>query len=549
MNEKPRIVRSPEPEVRTAPVAEEFRRVAELVLGHALEGRDRLAEFGTAERAKSSPAQAGQTARVFSQMSGEVLKLTGRAIYVAREAYRGAVAQMQRLTGREDADTEADARETFEERALAEDAERKAGEAKLAASATIDEAAREVAEAGARAAAQKAAKRQTAEDAPLKAEEAARKAAEGKPKADAKEQAERAEAGLAQERARNQELEQQLAAGADERKLLVQERARNQELEQQLAARADEQNLLVQERARTQELEQQLSIRQNDQKLVAQERARNRELEQRLAARGDERKLLAHERARTQELEKQLSIGQSGRKLMAPETPGNLEAEPRPAEAPLPSAPGPLWQYKSKILVMSGVLLLLFAGAAGYAVFSSHSADTVASQTAAQAVAPPARSIAPVAVDPARVGARAAEEANRRDASAQRQAEEQRLADAAAAKAAEEEARLSAEPREADLGMTYSDRQKLQVALSSRGFDVGGIDGRFGPRTRQMIGAWQIKIGDISTGFFTAAQKKALLSEGAPAIAKWEDEQRRAIGVQYLPPLIGVALLSPDKGH
>ena len=373
---------------------------------------------------------------------------------------------------------------------------------------------------------------------------------------------------LAQERARTQELEQQLAARADEQKLLAQERARTQELEQQLVARADEQKLLAQERARTQELEQQLAARQNDQKLVAQERARSQELEQQLAARADERKLLAQERARnqeleqqlaaradeqillaqervrTQELEKQLSIRRSGRKLVAPETSDNLEAEPRPAEAPLPSAPGPLWQYKSKILVMSGVLLLLFAGAAGYAVFSSHSPDTVASQTAAKAVAPPARSIAPVAVDPAKVGARAAEEANRRDASAQRQAEEQRLADAAAAKAAEEEARLSAEPREADLGMTYSDRQKLQVALSSLGFDVGGIDGRFGPRTRQMIWAWQIKIGDISTGFFTAAQKKALLSEGAPAIAKWEDEQRRtsdekqrrAIGVQYLPP-------------
>ena len=84
--------------------------------------------------------------------------------------------------------------------------------------------------------------------------------------------------------------------------------------------------------------------------------------------------------------------------------------------------------------------------------------------------------------------------------------------------------------------MTNTDRQKLQVALSSLGFDIRGIDGTFGPRTRQIIGAWQIKSGDISTGFLTAAQKKALLSEGASAIAKWEDEQRRAIGVQYLPP-------------
>jgi putative peptidoglycan binding protein len=202
---------------------------------------------------------------------------------------------------------------------------------------------------------------------------------------------------------------------------------------------------------------------------------------------------------------------------------------------------------------MSGVLLLLFAGAAGYAVFSSHSLDTVASQTAAQALAPPAPSTVPVAVDPAEVRARAAAETNRREAAAQRQAEEQRLADAAAAKAAEEEAKRSAEPGEADLRMTYTDRQKLQVALSSLGFDVRGIDGTFGPRTRQMIQAWQNKRGDISTGFFTAAQKQALMSEGAPAIAKWEDEQRRlakwedeqrrasdekqsrAISVQYLP--------------
>lgn len=76
--------------------------------------------------------------------------------------------------------------------------------------------------------------------------------------------------------------------------------------------------------------------------------------------------------------------------------------------------------------------------------------------------------------------------------------------------------------------MTNRDRQKLQVALLSLGFDVGGIDGTFGPRSRQTIAAWQSKNGDVSTGFFTAAQKASLLTEGAPAIAKWEDAQRRA---------------------
>ena len=357
-----------------------------------------------------------------------------------------------------------------------------------------------IAERQARGAAQEAVKHQATQDASLSAEKGTRKAAEGRPRsnANAKELAGRAEADL------------------------VQERARNQELEKQLAARASEQDLLAQERARSQELEKQLSLRQNDLKLVGQERARNRELEKRLAARAKERDLLAQERARTQELEKQLSVRQNVVKLASPDTPGGFEAEPRPAEASLPLERKPPWQHNSKILVPSGVLLFLVAGAAGYAAFHTHSPDPVVSQTAAAAIAPAVLSIAPVAAE---VSARAAEEASRREAAAQRQAEEQRLADM---KAAEEGARRSAEPGEADLRLTPRDRQKLQVALSSLGFDVGAIDGAFGPRTRKMIGAWQIKSGNISTGFFTAAQKNSLLSESAPAIAKWEDGQKRA---------------------
>jgi Putative peptidoglycan binding domain len=66
-NEKPQVVRSPEPGVEAAREAEERRRVAEIEreieeLGRALEGRDRLARFDRAERAESSPAQAGQSA-------------------------------------------------------------------------------------------------------------------------------------------------------------------------------------------------------------------------------------------------------------------------------------------------------------------------------------------------------------------------------------------------------------------------------------------------------------------------------------------------------
>ena len=215
MNEKPQAVRSPVLPVESAREAEELRLVAEIVLGHALEG---VPPVGS-ERTKSSPARAGHTA-------GGVWKLTGRAIGIAQEAYQGAVAQMQRLTIRKDADIEADAREAIEEKALAEDAERKAGEAAAA------------------------------------------------------------ERDLAQERARTQALEQQLAARADEQRLLAQERARTQALEQQLVARAEEQKLLAQERARAQALEQQLVARAEEQKLLAQERARSQALEQQLVDRG-----------------------------------------------------------------------------------------------------------------------------------------------------------------------------------------------------------------------------------------------------------------------
>jgi flagellar biosynthesis GTPase FlhF len=244
-------------------VAEIEREIEQL--GRALEARDRLARFGTAERAESSPAQAGQSAGgvedhstpepeplptvadvstapqisfqvgkratipaspqqrklasgdgpparrrkwgpllaavivVFSVMSGGALILMGPLTEIAQDAYRSAVAEMRRLTARENAETEATARKAAEEKALAEEAERKAAEEKLAVVAAARreesrqtaqekaraEAAREMAEAQARAAADEATKRQAAEDARRKAEEAMRQPAEGKPKSDA----------------------------------------------------------------------------------------------------------------------------------------------------------------------------------------------------------------------------------------------------------------------------------------------------------------------------------------------------------------------------
>lgn len=103
------------------------------------------------------------------------------------------------------------------------------------------------------------------------------------------------------------------------------------------------------------------------------------------------------------------------------------------------------------------------------------------------------------------------------------------LLNAAIKQVSEGEAFVSAEPDEVRLRLTVRDRKRVQVALGSLGFDVGTVDGIFGPRSRQMIAAWQGKRSEPATGFLTAKQKEALEGEGAAALAKWEDAQRRLV--------------------
>ncbi len=103
------------------------------------------------------------------------------------------------------------------------------------------------------------------------------------------------------------------------------------------------------------------------------------------------------------------------------------------------------------------------------------------------------------------------------------------LLNAAIKQVSEGEAFANAEPDEVRLRLTVRDRKRVQVALGSLGFDVGTVDGIFGPRSRQMIAAWQGKRGEPATGFLTAKQKESLEGEGAAALAKWEDAQRRLV--------------------
>lgn len=121
------------------------------------------------------------------------------------------------------------------------------------------------------------------------------------------------------------------------------------------------------------------------------------------------------------------------------------------------------------------------------------------------------------------------------EALAQAQAERLKADQEATARAAAEAAvaearrlREDAEAAEAGLHLAPVDRQRLQVALTVQGHDTHGTDGMFGPRTREMIAGWQRKSGATATGFFTMAQRDALLRAAAPAVARWEEDRRKA---------------------
>jgi serine/threonine protein kinase/peptidoglycan hydrolase-like protein with peptidoglycan-binding domain len=104
-------------------------------------------------------------------------------------------------------------------------------------------------------------------------------------------------------------------------------------------------------------------------------------------------------------------------------------------------------------------------------------------------------------------------------------ADAQQKADAEAAAASD---RKAAEAAELALRLSPSDRQRIQVALTSLGFDTRGYDGALGPRSREMIAGWQ-KARDLpATGFLTGPQQQALLREAAPAVARYDDAQKKA---------------------
>lgn len=135
----------------------------------------------------------------------------------------------------------------------------------------------------------------------------------------------------------------------------------------------------------------------------------------------------------------------------------------------------------------------------------------------------------------------AAAEHAKREADAQTAAKAKSDAEAAAKVQEEATARLrvddnarqttlkAAEAGEASLRLGQTERQRVQVALTSLGFATGGTDGVFGVRSREMIAAWQANAGRPATGYISQDQHAALLRDAAPALARFDEEQKKLV--------------------
>ena len=77
-----------------------------------------------------------------------------------------------------------------------------------------------------------------------------------------------------------------------------------------------------------------------------------------------------------------------------------------------------------------------------------------------------------------------------------------------------------AEARASERLLTADERKDLQIALQAAGFYNSGIDGAFGPGTRNSMRAWQEANGFESTGILTTLQRRALMDQyNAPLIS------------------------------
>ncbi|MCW5747661.1 MAG: caspase family protein [Alphaproteobacteria bacterium] len=87
--------------------------------------------------------------------------------------------------------------------------------------------------------------------------------------------------------------------------------------------------------------------------------------------------------------------------------------------------------------------------------------------------------------------------------------------------------RSADEAAELQIGLTSSDRVGIQRRLTLIGFDTRGIDGAFGPGTRNAISRWQQSRSFApASGYLNAQQYQALIAQTEATYANWLQQER-----------------------
>ena len=104
---------------------------------------------------------------------------------------------------------------------------------------------------------------------------------------------------------------------------------------------------------------------------------------------------------------------------------------------------------------------------------------------------------------------------------------------------------------EEGLGLDPATRRQIQLALRSAGFDPGGADGLFGPRTRAAIRNWQSSRGGRATGYLDGVAVEALRTAGGsrPAVAVQAPAAASADRIRTSLRRLGTMLGAADGTH
>ena len=91
---------------------------------------------------------------------------------------------------------------------------------------------------------------------------------------------------------------------------------------------------------------------------------------------------------------------------------------------------------------------------------------------------------------------------------------------------------------EEGLSLDLAVRRRIQQGLAAGGFDPGGADGLFGPRTRAAIRRWQSSRGARSTGYLDGASAEALRTAvgSGPAVSSVAPSTAPTVAATQAPP-------------